>query len=679
MLAFTTKPAIAGESSSDAVKRIAEARDRGDLIAADTQANALLDTAIATNNTLNQGIALFQLARNAMERNDYPPAQDYLNQAIALFQNAEEQRYLGRAYRQLGLTYRYQANYTVSLEYLYMALGIFQSLDDKALLANIHNSLGVVLEKMGQFAAATEYHQMALDANYKQQDQGGIASALYNLGALRQTMGDLELARDYFSQSLVIDEKTEDKKNIAYSSYKLGYVNMLLGDYDTALPLMQRAHDIFVDIPAKRDIDWALSGLAELAFMKGELTNAERVIAGVLARCIENNYNSLFVDATLIAGNVYLAQDKYADALTIINQGIEKAQSIGEKHRLSLLLALKVDTTEHLNDITAAYFALKQQNQLDLEAFNTDRLNAIASLQAQTEFVRRANQIQLMKNEQALKEAQLTQVKDERRFLILGTLSLIAVSFLVYSRVLQNRYTRRLESEVKTRTRELQQANVELEALSLTDKLTGLKNRRFFEAQIEQDMQTALRQHQENIHGADEALNKAKLAVFIIDLDHFKQINDTFGHTAGDEVLKQISQRLEQVFRDSDILARWGGEEFVAAARFIEKDEVPVLASRIIDAFHAVPTRVNKQDIVVTGSIGFVCFPLSESTCEHYTIADLLGIADSCLYAAKNKGRDTWVGVLDICHPVSLPLPTSLDKLKELATEGKLRINYDDR
>lgn len=679
LLSSVAMSAAASEPLSDLVARIISARNSGDLRSADTQATALLDTAIQNNNTLHQGIALFQLARNAMEGNDYLPAQDHLNRAIGLFQSAGDQRYLGRAYRQLGLTYRYQSNYSVSLEYLYMALAIFQSLDDEALLANIHNSLGVVLEKMGQFADAAEYHQLALDVHYKRQDQGGIASALYNLGDIRRTMGDLELARDYFKQSLAMDEKTGDKKNIAYSSYKLGYVSMLLGDNDTALALMQRAHSMFVAISARRDTDWALSGLAELAYERGELPDAERLISGIIARARQHSYHSLFVDAAMIAGKVYLAGKQYANAQTIIDEGIAQAASSGEMHQLSQLLSLKVDTAEQLNDISAAYDALKQQNTLELDAFNANRLNAIASLQAQTEFVRRASQIQLMQNEQALKEAQLSQARDERRFIILGMLSLIIVSFLVYSRVLQSRYTRRLESDVKARTQELQQANQELEALSLTDKLTGLKNRRFFEAQIEKDMQTAQRQHQDNLHHAGEILNKAKLAVFIIDLDHFKQVNDSYGHAVGDAVLRHTSHRLQQVFRDSDILVRWGGEEFVAAARFIDKEEAPLLAARITDALHAVPTRINEEDVVVTCSIGFVCFPLSSSASDDYTISDLFSIADSCLYAAKNNGRDTWVGVLDIHQPVSLPLPTTLNELQAAEADALLRVAYDER
>ncbi len=129
----------------------------------------------------------------------------------------------------------------------------------------------------------------------------------------------------------------------------------------------------------------------------------------------------------------------------------------------------------------------------------------------------------------------------------------------------------RLEWLVQQRTSELARKNdalsdayAALESLSVTDPLTGLHNRRYLEQKLPDDLNLALRRHE--AEGAGKPQN-ASLIFFLIDLDHFKLVNDRYGHAAGDEVLVEVRRRLQLVFRESDYLVRWGGEEFLAVAR----------------------------------------------------------------------------------------------------------------
>ncbi|WP_334018575.1 tetratricopeptide repeat-containing diguanylate cyclase [Alteromonas sp. S015] len=667
---FTLFVFLSGLSQAQSVSPddVVQAREKGKLDFADSTATTLLAYANDTNNTSLQADALYQLGRNAMERNNYTQAHQWLNQANRIYLDLNDELSTAKTYRQIGLTYRYQSDYATALEYLYMAMAIFQRNGSEQDLSSINNSLGVVLEKMGQFNEAAAHHQLALEIDYELNDETGIASGLYNLGDIRRVLGDYEQALEYFRQALALDEASGKKKNIAYSTYKVGYVSMQLGQYKDAAQYMQRAHALFTEIDAVRDIDWALSGLSELALKKGKLTEAKSLAIEIIGRAEKYQYKSLMLDVYHTLIEIYVAQKQYNEALALIEKAIELAESTEESHQISQLLAKKANALEMQVLFQDAYETLKRQKQLDDALFNKRRMDALASTQAQTEFIRRANQIALLEQRQVLQKIQAKNERDNRRNLFLGVLVLVLMAFLLYYRHSQQKYMQKLEHEVALRTAELKSANEGLEALSLTDKLTGLNNRRFVESQIDADITSVLRKHQQT--SSPLSSKDADLCLFVIDIDKFKRINDTFGHIAGDEVLQQMAKRLKRIFRDSDFVVRWGGEEFVAVARFINRNDAEALAERIVDDIQRTPFALGDSvNETITCSVGFSCFPFSCKTQSYNTMLDIFTVADHCLYAAKGAGRNKWVGILDIADTNILPIPSSIPALKAL--EGK--------
>ncbi len=197
----------------------------------------------------------------------------------------------------------------------------------------------------------------------------------------------------------------------------------------------------------------------------------------------------------------------------------------------------------------------------------------------------------------------------------------------------------------KTQSR-LEQALQELEKTSLTDPLTGLKNRRFLMQNIDADVALSLRQYQTVASEVNKLPKDADLLMFLVDLDHFKQVNDKYGHAAGDAVLVQIRERLQQVFRDSDYLIRWGGEEFLIVARATSREIAEELAERV----RIVVAEKNfhlEGDLYIaqTCSVGFACFPFVLAHPRAITWQDVVDIADIALYAVKHAGRNGWVGL----------------------------------
>jgi diguanylate cyclase (GGDEF)-like protein len=176
-----------------------------------------------------------------------------------------------------------------------------------------------------------------------------------------------------------------------------------------------------------------------------------------------------------------------------------------------------------------------------------------------------------------------------------------------------------LEEQVAARTAQLEAANTALEKLARRDALTGVLNRRGFEPKAQLLFDLALR-------------GGRPLCLCLVDADHFKTVNDTYGHAVGDEVLKAIAGCLASRMRRTDLLARWGGEEFVLMLPDTSIDMASDLADALrktIAAFEQLlPARV-------TVSIG-----LAQLKGTDESIAALLDRADRALYAAKNGGRD---------------------------------------
>jgi diguanylate cyclase (GGDEF)-like protein len=232
-----------------------------------------------------------------------------------------------------------------------------------------------------------------------------------------------------------------------------------------------------------------------------------------------------------------------------------------------------------------------------------------------------------------------------------------------------------LEQEVERRTAELRVLSEalrvrtrEFEEASLTDPLTGLRNRRFMSLQMASEM--ALWMRRQSQPGSDAPND---MVVFLIDVDHFKDVNDRYGHAAGDELLRQFAERLRTVFRASDHLVRWGGEEFLIVARETHRDRAAELAERVREAISGTPFLNNGIPLTITASIGWAPLPWDAAAPQVLGWEAVVALADLALYTVKQGGRDGWLGLLP-----NAPLPTDADlawllkRMPRMLTSGEL-------
>lgn len=176
--------------------------------------------------------------------------------------------------------------------------------------------------------------------------------------------------------------------------------------------------------------------------------------------------------------------------------------------------------------------------------------------------------------------------------------------------------------------------------LALRDSLTKLHNRRFLDEFMEPEVAQALRAWR------PEDGRRLTLKILMLDLDHFKEVNDKYGHDAGDAVLRQFAELLRETVRKPDVVVRWGGEEFLVVARDTGRGLPLGLAERlrrkIADHRFLLPdgTALSR-----TCSIGFALFPFLPEAPEAVPWEEVVGLADAGLYLAKTAGRNRWVGV----------------------------------
>ncbi|MGB8475777.1 MAG: diguanylate cyclase [Candidatus Acidiferrum sp.] len=223
--------------------------------------------------------------------------------------------------------------------------------------------------------------------------------------------------------------------------------------------------------------------------------------------------------------------------------------------------------------------------------------------------------------------------------------------FALYSLV--NYRTRKLQSErlrleeaVAERSEALAQANKELEEMSLTDPLTSARNRRFFQATIASDISQAIRAY--TSPDPTRSRRNRDIVFYLIDADHFKEINDRFGHDAGDQMLMDITSRISSAIRYSDVLVRWGGEEFLVVSRFCERKEAATLAARVLSAVSGEPFKIKGAGLSLhrSVSIGWAAFPWNVDSPVDLNYEEVLSLADRAMYRAKNAGRNQAIGAM---------------------------------
>jgi len=289
-------------------------------------------------------------------------------------------------------------------------------------------------------------------------------------------------------------------------------------------------------------------------------------------------------------------------------------------------------TLEKAGDMRGAVAAYHRERGISNQLFEKQRQKAVYELQEKYEAEKKQRQIELLSRENQVKSAEIDNRRLQQRIWWLLALVLAMASVIVGM----------LYRKVRHANVQLNVKNQELKRQSSRDPLTALYNRRHF--------QEFMRQH--GSHAGKLAPRQTMAdtdaeivgALFLLDVDHFKQINDHYGHAAGDLVLTTIAETLHDVLRETDMIVRWGGEEFLAFLPAVTRGGLDDIARRILNGIAAQTVHYQGQAISVHVSVGFAPYPLAPLG-QALSWERSVNLVDMALYLAKAHGRNRAYGL----------------------------------
>ncbi|HJV95690.1 MAG TPA: GGDEF domain-containing protein, partial [Albitalea sp.] len=264
----------------------------------------------------------------------------------------------------------------------------------------------------------------------------------------------------------------------------------------------------------------------------------------------------------------------------------------------------------------------RRERALTVEFMQRDRAAALREIQARYHTEAEQRSISLRARDNALKDATLANRDLQQRiWMLLAAVLALAVTLaaLLYRRVRETH-------------RQLEASQARLRLQSQRDPLTNLANRSHFHSMID-ELSARRGAHFEG-------------TLLMVDIDHFKAVNDGHGHAAGDEVLVEMARRLNDAVRDSDMVVRWGGEEFLIVSLQVTAEQAHRMAERMLASIAGTPMIADGQALRITASIGYGRFPLP----PHHvgaTWEQAVNLVDMALYTAKNQGRNRAMGIVN--------------------------------
>ncbi len=441
---------------------------------------------------------------------------------------------------------------------------------------------GIALDATAEFDAASESLRAATAAFEEVGDEAALASAFNSLGVVRSRAGDPLAGITYYTRVRQIRERLGDAdgvlqvlNNLGINLKNLGRLDEALAHNDQASALADRLED-----PGARAV--VLANRAVLLARMGRedaLATFEEAEAG----CRTHGY-ALFLGQTLRRHAEHLLElGRPADAAPRLDEAVRVAEAAGARDLLESVLALRSTCAERLGDAGAALTDLRRAYAL-AEELADERLRS-----------------RLDQRQDQLDRDQALRTSDEAR---------------------------RRHDELQRAHAALEKLHVQLaaqanlaEARARTDHLTGLANRGHLEERMRDEIARARRY-------------RTPLALAMIDLDRFKQINDRFTHVIGDQVLRAVAGVLRDQVRGVDLVARYGGEEFTVVLPETGLEAAKAVVAKLAAALETHPWRVLHPDLgPVTVSAGIAC------TDEGLDAGALLGVADERLLKAKRSGR----------------------------------------
>jgi len=475
----------------------------------------------------------------------------------------------------------------------------------------------------GDFQLALSQSLEALSIYSDLKDSIHQTQAMCNLGAIYLSLNEYNKAMSTLLKALEIARHLEDAIPMGEILMTMGMVYLFSGDTSQAILEFKRSLQIFSTGNQSKLLAFVYCNLAAAYKSEGEFDIFKQYLERGEKIATQLGIDLLRIDILrqkgqfeLQMGNLDLAHQYFQSSLDMAEQYGYQADEVASSLWLSDVFFLwgKLDEASAL--LTAALVKSKKNR------FNEGSLNAHYKL-AQI-YEKRTDYQQAFDHLKSYLELELkiNAEKNEMKYKSLETIYRTQ-SLQTEARIIQNKNDQ-LEKEITERRwaeDALRQSEEKYRRLANLDPLTGLNNRRYFYTLALNEFKRIKRYFH-------------PFSIMMIDIDHFKKINDQFGHLAGDQILKMVARQLETFLREVDILGRFGGEEFVVLMPETTLEQSIAVANRMLRLFSDVRFEVCETIIQITVSIGIAPY------LEGVAIDRLVDHADQAMHAAKKGGRN---------------------------------------
>ncbi len=504
----------------------------------------------------------------------------------------------------------------------------------RAYAARLHN----------QYAAA-EAELKGIDINVIRSDAERFRT-LSLRGHVLRILGQDEAALPFLERALDLANKMHDDVRTLHSILSLARIYTETGNFDRAMLQLHTARGVATRLGDEAGLVETEEREADIADRRGDRVAERRASLAGLEHAKRSGSSKWLELALLNLGDSYLKTRDFNESLkyskqalpimqrtnqhddeqiTLFNEGlayiglgsIKAGQKLAEAAIAAALagsdlldakeyLREYADALEHAGYLMMAIQVYHRYDEISEKFMTNTRQRAFLELSAQFDDERKARELELLRRDNALKVSEMRGQRLSQQLIIAGALFIAVIcAALIWA------FAR------------VSKANKQLRFSSEHDPLTGLSNRRYFNERVL----------------AVDGDRPVGGCVLLADLDHFKRINDTYGHPAGDAVLAAMSQRLSAALRENDKLVRWGGEEFLAVLGPMTPAQADFTAERLLQAVRCDPVLWNGQLIRCTISIGYACFPMPGSATD-ISLESAISLVDKALYEAKRRGRD---------------------------------------
>ena len=465
-------------------------------------------------------------------------------------------------------------------------------------------------------------------------------------GNTLRMLGQAEAALPFLERGLDLAHELHDDTRSLHAMLWMARIYNNTGNFDRASAQLESARRLAMMLEDEAALVEVEGIVSDVADRQGQHAEERRASLAALAHAKRAGSSKWLAHALVNLGDSYLKTRDFAESLkyskqalpmvlklresgevpiVLFNEGLahiglgnikpgEKladgaiAEALAGDNLLDVkdLLRDYADALEHAGYLMMAIQVYHRYDQVSEKVMSIARQKAFLEVSAKFDDERRARELELLRRDNALKVSEMHGQRLQQQFVL-------AAAFLVTC----------IAAALGWGFMSVRRANNRLRFDSERDALTGLRNRRYFNDYVL------------SVDGARPVGG----CVLLADLDHFKRINDTLGHPAGDAVLATVSHRLSAALRESDKLVRWGGEEFLAILDPITREQADSTVKRLLHAVRRDPVLWNGQAIQCTISIGYAFFPMTGSATE-ISLESAISLVDKALYEAKRRGRD---------------------------------------